>query len=257
MSTRKISIEELRDIVANSTGVKNLIQNLGLSYSMRYRKRLHLWLRDFQIDISHFLPDEDFKSVYSLQEILVKNSTYTDSTLLKKRLIKEDILENKCYICNIDSMWQGKTMVMILDHINGDHFDNRLENLRIVCRNCDGQLDTFCRGKPIPIKKTKRISKARLVCLKKGCNNLILSYTVIYCSKECFPNRSMVRPSQEQLQEDLNTLSWTAVGKKYDVSDNAVRKWAKSYGITPPENHTKIVYQNTSEEVREINSKIE
>jgi hypothetical protein len=251
MLKRKTSLEEFKEIVSNSTGVKDMMHNLGLDYSFRYRRILHFWLRDFEIDISHFLPDEDFRSVYSLQEILIENSTYGSSTELKKRLLKEGILEEVCSICNIDNIWKGKPMVMIMDHINGDHLDNRLENLRIVCRNCDGQLDTFCRGKSIPVKKPERSSKAKLICLKKGCNNLILSLRAVYCSKECLPNRSQVRPSSEQLQEDLNTLSWVAVGKKYGVSDNAVRKWAKKYGVTPPENHTKIVHNNIPKEIRE------
>lgn len=56
---------------------------------------------------------------------------------------------NKCSICGIDS-WQGKPVPFVLDHINGDSTNWRIENMRVVCRNCDGQLDTYCgrnRGK--------------------------------------------------------------------------------------------------------------
>lgn len=53
---------------------------------------------------------------------------------------------NKCAICGIDPEWNGKPIVFILDHINGSHTDNSRENIRLVCPNCDSQLDTY-KGK--------------------------------------------------------------------------------------------------------------
>jgi hypothetical protein len=41
--------------------------------------------------------------------------------------------------------------------------------------------------------------------------------------------RKVPRPSYEQLLADLAELSWVAVGAKYGVSDNAVRKWLRRY----------------------------
>jgi hypothetical protein len=40
--------------------------------------------------------------------------------------------------------WNNKGLVLQLDHINGVHNDNRVENLRILCPNCHSQTDTFC-----------------------------------------------------------------------------------------------------------------
>lgn len=45
------------------------------------------------------------------------------------------------------SEWQGKPLPLQLDHVNGDHIDNRLENLRILCANCHSQTDTWCRSR--------------------------------------------------------------------------------------------------------------
>lgn len=49
----------------------------------------------------------------------------------------------------------------------------------------------------------------------------------VYCCDKCakIGSRKVVRPSLEQLKEDLRNLSYVAVGKKYGVSDSAVRKW--------------------------------
>ena len=54
-----------------------------------------------------------------------------------------DKQEHKCAICGIDSVWQGKPLNFILDHINGDASNNWEYNLRLICPNCDSQLDTY------------------------------------------------------------------------------------------------------------------
>ena len=62
---------------------------------------------------------------------------------MKKRIIDNNLLEYKCECCGLEPFWNGKPLLMVLDHINGKNNDNRLENLRFVCSNCDSQLDTY------------------------------------------------------------------------------------------------------------------
>ena len=62
------------------------------------------------------------------------------------RNFKEDILEeqnNKCAICGISPEWNGSNLVFILDHIDGHASNNKRDNLRCICPNCDSQLDTY------------------------------------------------------------------------------------------------------------------
>ncbi len=75
-------------------------------------------------------------------EVFVEHSTYARHNL-KNRIRKRNMIEYVCAICGIGPEWQGKPMPLILDHINGVYNDNRLENLRFVCSNCDSQLDTY------------------------------------------------------------------------------------------------------------------
>lgn len=51
--------------------------------------------------------------------------------------------DNKCAICGMSRIWNDKPINFILDHINGDASNNLEENLRLICPNCDSQLDTY------------------------------------------------------------------------------------------------------------------
>lgn len=65
--------------------------------------------------------------------------------------IRNYILEeqnNKCDICGLENEWNGKSLTLILDHISGDSYDNSKGNLRLICPNCDSQLDTY-KGKNV------------------------------------------------------------------------------------------------------------
>ena len=112
------------------------------------------------IDFSHFVGKKPQGSARTLDEILVKDSYY-DSRTLKKRLIKNGTFEYKCRACKITD-WNGKPITLQLEHINGDHYDNRIENLELLCPNCHSQTDTFT-GKNVSYKK---ISNKCLDCEK-------------------------------------------------------------------------------------------
>lgn len=61
---------------------------------------------------------------------------YTKRSVLKWQ-------DHKCAICDMPDEWNGKPIVFILDHIDGNAENNNRFNLRCVCPNCDSQLDTF------------------------------------------------------------------------------------------------------------------
>jgi len=58
-----------------------------------------------------------------------------------KSILFED-RERKCQVCSI-SEWNGKSIVLEIDHIDGNSENNRPENLRFICPNCHSQTDTY------------------------------------------------------------------------------------------------------------------
>ena len=104
-----------------------------------------------------------YENKFPLDKVMVENSTYATGNI-KRRLIQNGMLQNKCQICGIDPIWNGKPMTLVLDHINGINNDHRMENLRLVCNNCDSQLITFKGRNKYITGDTKR---PRAVCPSK------------------------------------------------------------------------------------------
>lgn len=86
----------------------------------------------------------EYKSNLKYQNYLQNPKTYEgqrNMSWVKKYILKEQ--EYKCAICGCANTWNDKPLVFILDHIDGHANNNIRTNLRLVCPNCDSQLDTY------------------------------------------------------------------------------------------------------------------
>jgi len=150
MNLIHIDEEDLYKAVSNSTSFTEVVRLLGRdpTKDSSFLNQVKKLIKEFNFDLSHWPRKKikRFKDNAPLQEILIKDSWYTNTTILKERLIKENILEKICVECGIRDVWNGKLIVLQLDHINGNNRDHRIENLRILCPNCHSQTNTFCRG---------------------------------------------------------------------------------------------------------------
>ncbi len=79
---------------------------------------------------------------FTNERVFVKDSSYPRHRL-KERILLDRLIKYECNICGIGPIWNENPMPLVLDHRNGLNDDNRLENLRFVCSNCDSQLDTY------------------------------------------------------------------------------------------------------------------
>ena len=142
-----ISDEEFVNLIKSSLNKKEVLFKLGYTTagnSWGYTKIknrmeiLHLTSADFKG--KQVLANAKAKSI-DPQKLFKQNCQHHHCVLLRY-IIKNNLLQYKCAICGIKS-WQGKTLSLELDHINGINNDNRLENLRFLCPNCHSQTSTF------------------------------------------------------------------------------------------------------------------
>ena len=151
MSSRCFTDQELIAAVKSSFSIACVLKILRLSPTGSNYKAMHMHFSRLGLDTSHFTGQGHLRGKHHnwtpkrpLPEILVVGSTYMGSTSkLKRRLIKEGLLVNRCSECGLLPEWRGKPLTMVLDHRNGDNTDNRLENLRLLCPNCNSQQPTF------------------------------------------------------------------------------------------------------------------
>lgn len=150
MSISKVYIpsdDEFKQIVATSYTYSDCLRKLGLKTSGGSSTDI-LKRRIVELDIStaHFnrnINNPTTRTKYSIEEILIENSSYSNIRSLKNRLIKEGLLEYRCEKCGNAGEWLGQPLSLQLDHINGKNNDHRIENLRFLCPNCHSQTNTY------------------------------------------------------------------------------------------------------------------
>lgn len=79
------------------------------------------------------------RHIEAYQDFLNNPEKYCKGNYTPKNFKKEFMKEqnNKCAICECEPIWNGKPLVFVLDHIDGDASNNRRDNLRMICPNCD------------------------------------------------------------------------------------------------------------------------
>jgi hypothetical protein len=234
--TRYSEAEARSAIVASFSWAESL-RRLGLCPTGGAWRVLKKHAAGWGIPSDHFLPNGRPPTRRPLDEVLVEGSPVR-GTKLKERIYAAGLKQRACELCGQGEAWNGRRMALILDHINGVRDDNRLENLRIVCANCNATLETHCG------RNSRKARPGPRDCALCGSTFDPNYETQRYCSRACgqqhaptgprLESRRAERPPTETLLAMVASGGYEAVGRRFGVTGNAIRKWIRAAGITPP-----------------------
>ena len=241
MSKYNWDLNQIKEAVKDSINYTEVLEKLQIPRQGNNSSTLKRILKENNIDYSHFTgrAREYKKKEETPISDYLSNKVKITSSKLKDKLIKSGLKENKCENpgCGINS-WHGKPIICQLHHINGDHNDNRLENLQILCPNCHSQTDNYCGN------SNKNVTK--YYCPDCGKEILKGSKYCVICSGNHL--RKIKRPSAEILLQDFKELqAFTKIGEKYNVSDKSIANWFKSYNLPYTSKELKLLIDSHSE----------
>lgn len=261
------SPEQLQSLLDSSNTYIEILRVAGIksSSSTNTLKRI---INEYNLDTSIFeenrkiykqqMAKKSFCLEYNIESKLHKN-TKANSHKLKNKLIEFGYKDNKCELCGI-SEWLGKPVKLQLHHIDGDHDNNELSNLQILCPNCHSMTDNF------GVYNSKRVKEQTLVCSECGINisrhskgGLCTSCSHKYKNKNtkvkhicpcCKTNLINLKStmcescynkeraekiyniiSRDNLKALIRSTPFIRIGDMYKVTDNTIRKWCDKYNL--------------------------
>lgn len=224
--------DEIRDICSQCHSLSAMARALNYASRGAILYTIRDYLEKHNIDYSHFTGKAEGLVKRTEENIFILNSTASQHTL-RCHYLAGGYTPYKCAICGQEPFWNGKPMTLILDHINGCNHDDRLENLRWVCGNCDRQLSTTTgcnKNHGIRVEKYtscidcgKQISRHNQRC--KTCH---AKYLAKHATKHYKVNKEVHR---DELKALIRTLPMTKVANEYGVTDNAIRRWCRKFSL--------------------------
>lgn len=152
-TTRKYTRELLAPIVAESRSIAEVLRRLKTGWTGGAHDTIKRRIREYGLDTSHFYGQGSNrgsdhrggprKKRPEERLILRENDGKPEAAFRLRRAMIEAGMPYQCAECGNDGTWKGKPLALQIDHINGNKYDNRKENLRFLCPNCHSQTDTF------------------------------------------------------------------------------------------------------------------
>jgi len=139
---RSWTTSQLEDAVKNARSVRQVLVALELREAGGNYSQMKKYIKELNLDTSHFKGrgwNAGLKGIgkqaVPLEKILVRGSYY-QTFKLKQRLLNAGLKSAHCEECGWAKQTDDGYLPLELDHINGDRYDHRIENLRVLCPNC-------------------------------------------------------------------------------------------------------------------------
>lgn len=217
------------DIIKYAREVKTaseLLLKLGLKQAGGNYYTIKRKLDKLNIDCSHWVG-----KAWNKDQRTKKWSDFKNNEHIKKHLIKDR--GRICESCS-NTEWMKNPIPLEIHHIDGDRTNNDYDNLQLVCPNCHSLTSNY-RGRNVK-KGTSDIEINNLSSLSRTKTKCTLCDDSTHGSKsglcvKCYKKstRKRIRPPFLQLCEEIEELGYCATGRIYNVTDNSIRKWKKSY----------------------------
>lgn len=144
----KLSDEQFVELLKKSSTISEVLFKLG--YNVKGNSwgfaKIRQRMSDLNLDGSVFKGKSPITKYGSLHKVnasdILKPNCKHARSVLRRYVIKNNLIPYRCAICGCVE-WQGRTLSLELDHINGINNDNRIENLRFLCPNCHSQTTTY------------------------------------------------------------------------------------------------------------------
>ncbi|MER5749664.1 HNH endonuclease [Streptomyces sp. NPDC002088] len=153
-----LPLEEVAPAVEAAASIAGVLAALGRSNSGTGRALVKRSIEAHGLSTAHFTGQGHYRGTRSpnrkpAAEILVRLAPGCPriKTVMLRRALDDLGVTHVCDACGIGDTWQGRRLVLEIDHVNGDRLDNRLENLRYLCPSCHSQTSTFSKRSRIDI----------------------------------------------------------------------------------------------------------
>lgn len=223
--------ENFIKIIKSSTSQADALRQIGLPTRGASYKTIKKRINELKINTDHWQHGlieyhRDKTSTLTETEKRLCINSDANPTNVRKWILKYNLINYNCDICDNNGQHLGQDLTLQLDHINGINNDHRIENLRFLCPNCHSQTKTWGSKRH---KKKNYCQNCKKECSKKALH-------CYKCARKIRNNdvSSKIRPEKAALINDILQFknNKSAIARKYNVSSNAVSKWYKKYNLT-------------------------
>jgi hypothetical protein len=249
---------EFTKIVLESKSYSDVLIKCGLPPRGANNKTLKRRIEFLKINSEHLKSNKGKKfthrqwSLYEASKSVFVENSNTNTNTVKNLILRFNLVPYKCE-CGLTTEWRNKLIVLQLEHKNGNHRDNRIENLCFLCPNCHSQTATYA-GKSSNLKLNKvyidrfdsdefRQDCLTLTCsdikkkhgitqhqLRKICGLLVVNIPLQKRNQKIKWNDD----SLKKLSDEVTKTSLRKLGKLYGVSANRLKEICREHHIVVP-----------------------